>query len=83
MRVQMNDSGLYHCESLSGNQTDKSHYINVTVQDDDTNTTDGHGVYKKDKAWIIYLAPHHFRAHCVSPAKCRLSPPASTWRVLS
>lgn len=30
--VHKNDSGLYHCESISGDQKDKSHYINITVQ---------------------------------------------------
>lgn len=30
--VHKNDSGLYHCESISGNQTDKGHYINIIIQ---------------------------------------------------
>ncbi|XP_054829691.1 B- and T-lymphocyte attenuator [Eublepharis macularius] len=53
--AQKNDSGLYYCESSSGNQTDKGHYINIIVQEYDTNTTDDHGASEKDKTWIIYL----------------------------
>nr|XP_056714165.1 B- and T-lymphocyte attenuator [Euleptes europaea] len=76
--VHKNDSGVYHCESISGNQTDKGHYINITVQDDYTNSTDGHGASKKDKAWIIYLVSL-LGALCLITVSC-LGSLYSTWR---
>ncbi|XP_015261439.1 PREDICTED: B- and T-lymphocyte attenuator [Gekko japonicus] len=155
--VHKNDSGLYHCESISGDQKDNSHYINIIVQDftfnhppqresremphlfqigntvyaqnyskgpfwipdtvtsatrrvsyvvttsvvccycvkfkvtihidqgdlfefadDDTNTTDGHGASKKDKAWIIYLLSS-LGALCLIAVSC-LGPLYFIWR---
>ncbi|XP_060091137.1 B- and T-lymphocyte attenuator [Heteronotia binoei] len=76
--VNKNDSGLYYCESISGNQKDKGHFINITVQEYDANTTDDHGASKKDKAWIIYLLSS-LGALCLIAVSC-LGPLYFIWR---